>query len=683
MTQDRPFLVRHADLIFALKTFGAAMLALAVALWLNLPRPYWAMASVYITSQPLAGATSSKAFYRLIGTLVGAVVSVAMVPNLVNAPELLCLAVAVWVSLCLYLSLMDATPRSYAFMLSGYTVAIIGFPAVSDPANIFDTASARLQEISLGIICASLVSSTFIPRSIGLTVSERIGYWLATARKLSREALIGRSTGHEQQLQQLLREALDLEMLQVHLAYDRLTDIGTAQGLRMLRRHMLLLPPILASIDDRIAALGPRPREHHVELARLFDDVSAWITEEGATPRAAHELSARIEAQRPRLGGGSNWDQILITSLLIRLRELVDLLQDARVLNSAITRGGDLSHVSLQFNPEGGVAETRHRDRALALWSAAGAAASILLCCAFWIGTGWPDGASAPMMAAVGSSIFAAQDDPAIGIRRFGVWAAAAIAVAAVYLFAVLPLISTFGALIVVLAPAFILFGYLMARPTTTPIGTSLGVNSATLMALQSAYAADFASFANSAVAFLTGLVAAIVVTRTARSVGAEWVAQRLLRKGWVSLAAAAEHRGRRDRASFLGAMLGRLDQLAQRLAVIPEFDRRAVDNLSQLRVGINIIDLRRARYHLSADSLQAIDGMLDRLAAAFRSHSGGPMPQTLLSQIDSALTAAVDDPGAAGQEDALIGLVGIRRGLFPEAPPYLAHSSLRGEQVA
>ena len=60
MRTEEPFLVRHADLVFALKTFAASMLALVIALAIDLPRPYWAMATVYITSQPLAGATSSK-----------------------------------------------------------------------------------------------------------------------------------------------------------------------------------------------------------------------------------------------------------------------------------------------------------------------------------------------------------------------------------------------------------------------------------------------------------------------------------------------------------------------------------------------------------------------------------------------------------------------------------------------
>jgi uncharacterized membrane protein YccC len=683
MTQDRPFLVRHADLIFAFKTFGAAMLALVIALWIDLPRPYWAMATVYITSQPLAGSTSSKAFYRLLGTLIGAFATIAIVPNLINAPELLCLAVALWVGLCLYFSLLDGTPRSYAFMLSGYTVALIGFPAVSDPGNIFDIAVERVQEISLGIICASLVSSTVLPRSIGPAVSERVECWLATARDLSQDALAGHRAGRERRLQRLLTEAGEIEALEDHLAYDRLTDVNTARGLGMLRQHMLMLLPILASVNDRMTALGPQLRSDHPALERLFDSVSAWIANDSNARQPARELRAEIEAQQPRLGAGSAWDQILITSLLIRLRELVDLSRDCRLLSRVLAMGRDPSRVRLQFDPEGGAAAARHRDHALAMWAAGGAATSVLLCCAFWIGTGWHDGASAPMMAAVASSFFAAQDDPAVGIRRFGLWSVVAIVVVAVYLFALLPLISNVEMLIAVLAPTFLIFGFLIARPSTTSTGMALGANSATLLALQSTYAADFAAFVNSAISFVVGIAAAVVVTRTARLVGSEWIARRLLRSGWVTLAVAAERRGKRDRATFVGVMLSRLDLLVQRLAAVPEIDRRDVDNFSQLRVGLNIIDLRRARHSLSSNTLQAIDSMLDRIAAVFRSHSGGPMPETLLADIDSALAAAVDDPGTDAKEDALIGLVGIRRGLFPESPPYLPNPSLSRKQVA
>jgi hypothetical protein len=47
--------VRHAALVFALKTFAAAMLAYAIALWLDMPRPFWAMTTVFITASAQRG----------------------------------------------------------------------------------------------------------------------------------------------------------------------------------------------------------------------------------------------------------------------------------------------------------------------------------------------------------------------------------------------------------------------------------------------------------------------------------------------------------------------------------------------------------------------------------------------------------------------------------------------------
>lgn len=670
MTSPQPLSVRAADLIFALKTFGAAVLALTIALWIDLPRPYWAMATVYITSQPLAGATSSKALYRVLGTLTGAAASVALIPALVNAPELLCLAVSLWVGLCLYLSLLDRTPRSYLFMLAGYTVALIGFPAVTDPASIFDTAVARAEEITLGIFCATLVSTIVLPRSVAPVIGAKVERWLADARRLSQDVLTGQPATPEARAHRLRLaiEALEIDALATHLAFDRLADHNAVQGLRALRLHMLMLLPLLGSISDRLAALRDRLP---ADLANLLQHLSRWIAADSDSREAADRLRSEIAALRPQLDADASWDQIMVASLLIRLGELVDISDDCRALSAAIASGEDTSQVPLAFRTEEGIVSARHRDHALALWSAAGAGLAILLCSAFWIGSGWVDGASAPMMAAVACSFFAAQDDPAPGIRSFALWSLVAIAIVALYLFAIIPGISNVEMLIAALAPSFLLFGVLSARPQTGLIGMALAANGATLLAVQETYSADFESYANSAASFMIGMIAALVMTRVLRSVRAEWIAQRLMRTNWQMLAVTAERRGRNDRAAFAGAMLDRLGLLAQRLSAIPETDRRDLDSLSQLRVGLNIIDLRRARHGLGSGTLKAIDAMLDRLASACRNRATEFLPRELLIAIDTAMEEALDEPPAQAKEDALIGLVGIRTALFPDAAAY------------
>ncbi len=128
---------------FSAKSFAAAMIAFYIALSIDLDRPYWCIGTVYIVSQPLAGAMRAKGIYRMCGTLVGAVAAIAMVPNLADAPVVLVAALCLWLGVCLYFSLCDRTPRSYVFMLAGYTAAIIGFPSVDQPDQIFTIALTR------------------------------------------------------------------------------------------------------------------------------------------------------------------------------------------------------------------------------------------------------------------------------------------------------------------------------------------------------------------------------------------------------------------------------------------------------------------------------------------------------------------------------------------------------------
>src|ERR1700757_2661416 len=176
-------------IIFSVNCWLATILALFVAFSLDLKSPGCAMTTVYLTSQPLSGVLRAKAVYRAIGTFVGGAAMVAIVPNLVDAPELTTLAIILWVSLCVFVSLLDRTPRSYMFVLSGYTAALIGFPSVLAPAAVFDTAVSRVEEITIGVVCAAIVHSLIFPKSAFSAFEERLRKAIADARHWIAEGL--------------------------------------------------------------------------------------------------------------------------------------------------------------------------------------------------------------------------------------------------------------------------------------------------------------------------------------------------------------------------------------------------------------------------------------------------------------------------------------------------------------
>lgn len=186
-------------MIFSAKSFVAAMLALYIALSMGFSNPYWAIITTYVVAQPKAGAVLSKSVYRVIGTGVGAAMSVFMVPPLANSPELLSISVALWLGLCVFLAAIERTSRSYMFVLAGYSSCLIVFPSVEHPEAIFATAVLRVQDIVLGIVCATVVHATLLPSLTGKLLLDRIeaarrdaGRWIADALATSTLASLDR-----------------------------------------------------------------------------------------------------------------------------------------------------------------------------------------------------------------------------------------------------------------------------------------------------------------------------------------------------------------------------------------------------------------------------------------------------------------------------------------------------------
>jgi uncharacterized membrane protein YccC len=660
--------------LYTVKTFAAAMLALYIAMAIGLDRPYWAMATVYIVSQPLIGSLRSKALFRLVGTVIGATATVVLVPNLVDAPEVLCGALALWTGGCLYLALLDRTPRSYLFMLAGYTAALIGFPAVDAPGSIWDIALARVEEIGLGIICTTVIGVVVFPRALGPLLSERILAWVANASSWAEELLDGGEIPANKAAHiRLAADAVELRMLASQLAYDTSIMQTATRWVSELQRRMVILLPLLSSIGDRIAALraadGVTPN-----LERLLADMRVWVRAGAPPPRSEadrlHAWIARCEAETdPRAG----WCEVMRDSLLIRLAQLVDIRQDMRDLRRHIENGGGALATPLAMQIR--TPERLHHDHGLALLSGLAAVLTIGMICTFWIATGWQSGAGAAALAAAACCLFAAMDDPAPALKKFLISAVLGVSFVGIGLFAILPLVHDFEMLALVLAAFFIPVGLLTAMPATQPLGTALGFLTATLLSLQSAYAADFVTYADGSFAALLGVAGAAVMTSLMRSVGAEWSARRLLRAGWRDLAAIPRGQTSHARAALMGLLLDRIGLLVPRLAAVGEGnDLAAVDALTDLRIGINMIDLERDRETLPPSAQAAVNAVVFGTASQFAVQAAigrvrRPSP-ALLRDIDRALDVAVAIPGAPGRE-LLLQLVGIRRGLFADAEPY------------
>jgi uncharacterized membrane protein YccC len=662
--------------VFSVNCFIATMLALWIAFRLDLKNPWWAMLTVYITSQPVTGALRAKAVFRLIGTLIGAMAMMAIVPNLVDTPELTTAAISLWVAFCLYVSLLDRTPRAYTLALSGYTAALIGFPSVLNPDGVFDTAIGRAEEIMLGTVCVALVHSVFFPLSVLSVLLAKQSAVLADARRWIADGLTRELTpaAHQEQ-RQIAADITELAILGSNLPYDTASQPPSQTVIRALDERLVALLPLLSTIEDRLGYLHRNSGlPDHVET--LLADVAAWCREsEGADRKEAHRLRRATAAALPDVGPGSSWKDQMLVSLLTRVDELIESWQDclelaALVRDPLAPQDRDVRAILNQR-----AAKPLHRDHGMAALSALTAGLALLACSAFWIATAWPQGAGAVGLVAVICTLFAGLDDPTPIMSTFIIGIVASIPLAGLYQFAILPAIDGYTLLAISLAPALIPIGILMAIPRFAAIGLALGVGLSFNLAVQPSYAPDMASFLNSATAVVIGALTGLAVTKLMRVVGAEAGARRLLRAGWRDLAALAERTFQPTRAEWASQMLDRVGLLMPRLSRAgrdPEFE--TADALRDLRTGVVMIELESVANNLNERAQNAMTRAFDGIAAHFRALARGrrQIPTSaLLGYLDRLIgdILATDSPSA--RHKGLGAAVSLRRNLYPEAPPY------------
>lgn len=667
--------------LFALKCYAAAMLALFIALRIGLERPYWAFLTSYIVAQPLAGAVISKAVFRLIGTAFGAAAAVVMVPPLVNAPELLSLAFASWLGLCVYISLLDRTPRSYMFVLAGYSACIIGLPSVDAPAEIFTVAALRVQEISIGILCGSLVHGVVFPGSITTLLFTRVEGILRDAERWSHDAISTKPVpGLEAERRRLALDVTELHQMSIHLPFDLSRRTPRVRTVRAMQDQLSLLLPLGAAVQDRLEHFRAQGGTVSQDVTEMIRDVRNWLkdpgTERVTRSAAADELIARCAALEPAAGPDMAWRDMLRLSLLARLAMLVGVHRDCRDLLDQMA-----SHSRQPVTPRvGELLEGRrnrelHRDHASAGRAAFSAFITLLLGCVLWIGSGWVDGSTAVMLAGVFLALFSAVDNPIAPLKGFMIGTAIASLLGAIYGYAILPRLDGFPMLAAALAPPLLVGGALMASPRYGGIAlpAMMGMGSPAL--LSASYVNEFAGFANGTLAQLVGIWFAIIMAGLLQSSGAQGAIRRTVRAGWQDIAARANVMAAPDVRAWINRMLDRIALLAPRLAAIGQDNGAPLyDALRDLRTGVAIGELRQLRLDLPAGEGVPLTGVLAGVGDYYRRldpDSPQPAELDLLHDIDGAIDALSTNAVPAVRRDATLGLVSLRRNLFPDAAGY------------
>ena len=443
-------MVRSAGpaLLFGLRLWAAVCLALYVAFWLELDKPYWAGTSAAVVCLPTLGASLRKATFRMIGTVVGAVAIVALTACFQQDRAAFIVGLALWGAVCGFIGSILKNFASYGAAMAGVTAAVIALDelgAIGGPnGQAFMFAVTRATEICIGIACATVVTAG---TGFG-NARHRLSEQIVTLASEIAAGLIGTFASGSSELMKTraVRRNLTRRVIDLGTLIDE--AIGESSDLRY-RQHMLL-----DAIDGLYAALvGWRTVATGLEV-KLDDQarreartVLEALPKELCFGTKSKDATAWLAtASRPRR-------TILATvRALVALRGRTPSLQliSDNTAEALLGMRRALDGLVLLVNP--GQITPRSGDRRLfvpdflpALINAARVFLTIMAVALVWIATGWPSGAKAITFAVVTVTVFSPRGDQAYtGALAFLFGAGVSAILAAIINFAVLPEMGSF-----------------------------------------------------------------------------------------------------------------------------------------------------------------------------------------------------------------------------------------------
>ncbi|KVP26835.1 fusaric acid resistance protein [Burkholderia ubonensis] len=641
------------------KTVCAALLAMGIAMQLEMSQPRTAMTTVFVLMQPLSGMVFAKSFYRVLGTAAGLVAALALGGLFAQQPELYMAGITLWVGGCIALAVRNRHFRWYGFVLAGYTAALIGLPSVMTPQTLFQSALTRAAEVALGIVCSGVVSALILPLSSAKALMRSLNARHAKFVAFASAALAGdvERGGFERRFADFVDEIVGFEANRAFASFEdphirarsrrlaRLNSEFMNACTRLHALHQLLkrlresradavlaaLAPHLDALARRLAALDGELKRGPARATGALLELRRFYT---ALPKAAR--ASRRDLEDHAAGGLLDFD----TAVELMYRFVGEFLGYADTYASlddddhAFERS--VTHYAVKTNTFF-VGFTFLRTVV---------AVGAMSC--FWIASEWPSGALAVIGAAIACALSSTSPRAPKFVAQMGAGAALATLVGYLFLCYVYPNIDGFPLLCAALAPVLGFGAFLAMRPGLSGYGIGFAVFFCLLAGPDNVIAYTPEVLINNGIALVVAMLACSIVFAVVFPTHMPWLTGRIAHdlRRQVTLACEGASAGLAQR--FQSSTHDLMAQLRTLLVRRTRQHRDALRwMLATLEVGHAVIDLRDEVQAFSAmkppQALRwtaSIDAVLDMLPPFFDAPTPPRHARTLKS-VNLAIRAA------------------------------------------
>ncbi|MBE7211698.1 MAG: FUSC family protein [Gluconacetobacter diazotrophicus] len=478
---------------FVLVTLVSVIAALVTGMFLQIEAPYWAATTVLIVATPVRAHVIQKSIARVCGSLLGALVGIAMIAAFAQAPAFFVAALACWIATCAAMSSHYRAFHAYAWVLAGYTTAIIAVQAAQKPELVFTIALSRLSAVTVGLACFGLFNTV-----LGAPGTARSDF-LRRFDALRTELLAWSATRIGDRDHVPPRPGLIADILLLEAAVGEVVaenrDLG--RDAARLRGALAALLSVYSLTLFLVSAPWARDHPGDAETGRQRHRLVALLRAEGDAD-AGRRDALHLAMSLRRTGGFP----LRMAQARLRMARLARAIAEARAIPGIVAgkrvRGGPSRRVS------------RSPDWHDAIRNGLRCLAAVVTAGGFWIATAWPSGATYLLITAIMVSLYSTRPNPRDASRK-AVWAVVASSLVACFLkFAVLPEAGdALPVLILVIAPAIAGGAAAILHPRLAGYAATFNFLMLTQMEVQNRMDYDFVEFINAAVATTAGVATA------------------------------------------------------------------------------------------------------------------------------------------------------------------------------
>ena len=598
----RVFLKGEADTwLFVLRTTVAFFLTGWLAMRLQLPQPGTAMMTTVIVMHRQSGMVLAKAFYRVLGTLVGAAAALLIVALFPQQREPFLILMALWIAGCTAGATLHRNFKSYAFVLAGYTAAIIALPVIAThPGQVFDSAVARISEVLLGLLVTAVISDTIFPVRLRDTLRTAVTGQYENFLGFMRGALLGEMPREqmEQAHLRVVRDAVTLEDLRSSVIFEDPDARARSAHLQRFNQRFMAASTSFQSLHHLINRLLRQPAPAAGQaLQQLYQPLGLALQGSEQDPaqlaerihEVRRQLASRAAGLRGGLQGAAQIEDFDVGAQLLRrfVKELEQYVHARRQLTAQVAPTEDDARAHF----------VRGNDYLGAAVAFARTAVTMLLLGALWAASGWAMAINVMLLATIFSGLFATVPNAARMTGKVGWGYLVGLLAAYVCNFTVLTRMEGYTLLVAGLLPFFLVGPYMVSRPKLSVFGLGYTMGLVNILAITSVHSFDPTRFFNEGTSHMIAMGAAVLsFALMPPLVGTAWLRRRQMAglRAQVGLAAQAPLRGLQHRFESSNSDL--LHQIVAHTAPGSEESRE------QLAWALAVNETGRALIHLRQD---------------------------------------------------------------------------------